>query len=193
MTGFFNYLNDKNLLLKSKCEAKTVEEFLSFNNLSHTLAARAAAIINITHKLYKSSNKTSKEKINDRFGTHIHLAMRAHVQYVMFIMAIEHLHSHRFADKKLIPIMNLCIKIFALKILQDNTHGLYECGYFDKGASRLIENAMHKLLSDMRPHMIPIVESFAVDTQDYNVIGNKYGDIYELQLETAKRTRLNKQ
>lgn len=121
------------------------------------------------------------------------MATRAHVQYVMFIMAIERLQALKFADKKIAPILSLCIKIFALKALQDNTHGLYECGYFDKGASRLIENSMHKLLIDLRPHMIPIVESFAIDAQDFNVIGNKYGDIYELQLETAKRSRLNRQ
>lgn len=56
LTGFLNYLNDKDLLLKSKCSAKTIDEFVSFNNLSHTLAARAAAIISATHKLYKSSD-----------------------------------------------------------------------------------------------------------------------------------------
>jgi hypothetical protein len=51
---------------------------------------------------------------------------------------------------------------------------------------------MHKLLQELRPLMIPLVESFAIDAQDYNVIGNKYGDIYELQLDVAKSTRLNK-
>jgi hypothetical protein len=110
----------------------------------------------------------------------------------MFMMAIERLNRSKFQDKKIAPILNLCIKIFALKCLQDNVHGLYECGFFEKRANRLIENSMHKLLTDLRPHMIPIVEAFAIDTQDYNVIGNKFGDIYELQLETAKKTRLNR-
>jgi hypothetical protein len=39
--------------------------------------------------------------------------------------------------------------------------------------------------------MIPLTESYALDSQDHNTIGNKWGDIYELQLDTAKRTRLN--
>jgi hypothetical protein len=50
---------------------------------------------------------------------------------------------------------------------------------------------MHHLLSELRPHMIPVVESFAIDSQDWNTIGNKWGDIYELQLETAKKSKLN--
>ena len=40
--------------------------------------------------------------------------------------------------------------------------------------------------------MIPLVEAFAIDAQDYNTIGNQYGDIYELQLDTARKTKLNK-
>lgn len=39
---------------------------------------------------------------------------------------------------------------------------------------------MHKLLLELRPHMIPLTESYGLDAQDHNVIGNKWGDIYEL-------------
>jgi hypothetical protein len=41
--------------------------------------------------------------------------------------------------------------------------------------------------------MIPIVESFHTEAIDsMSTIGNKYGDIFELQLDTAKKTKLNK-
>lgn len=56
----------------------------------------------------------------------------------------------------------------------------------------MLGDAMHELLTQQRPHMIPLVEAFAIDAQDYNTIGNPYGDIYELQLNTARSTRLNK-
>ena len=47
-------------------------------------------------------------------------------------------------------------------------------------------------MTELRPHMIPIVESFHTEPLDrMSTIGNKYGDIYELQLETAKNTKLN--
>lgn len=94
------------------------------------MAARACTMINATQKIYKSSQLTTNQKINDLLGTHIHNATRAHIQYVMLIMAIESLQSHKFADKKIAPMLTLCIKIFALKMLGDSTQGLYECGYF---------------------------------------------------------------
>jgi len=50
---------------------------------------------------------------------------------------------------------------------------------------------MNKLLAEARPQMIPLVEAFAVDSQDYNTLGNPYGDIYQLQLDTARSTLLN--
>ena len=76
--------------------------------------------------------------------------------------------------------------------MQD-TQGLYECGFFGPGSQTLVEESFHKLLGDLRPHMIPIVESFHQEALDSTSnIGNKYGDIYELQLDTAKATKLNK-
>ena len=84
------------------------------------------------------------------------------------------------------------MRIFAIKTLLQDTQGLYECGYFNKGSQKLVEDSMHALLTELRPQMIPLVESFAIDACDYNTIGNKYGDIYELQLELAKRSKLNK-
>jgi len=55
----------------------------------------------------------------------------------------------------------------------------------------LLDDSLQKLLTELRPHMIPLVETFASDSQDYNVIGNKYGDIYELQLDMAKKAKIN--
>ena len=40
--------------------------------------------------------------------------------------------------------------------------------------------------------MLPLVESFNFpDHWIPSVIGNSYGDIYEMQLETAQKSRLN--
>ena len=55
---------------------------------------------------------------------------------------------------------------------------------------------MNTILIELRPQMIPLVELKSDELQDQSylsAIGNKYGDIYELQLELAKRSKLNKQ
>ena len=97
-----------------------------------------------------------------------------------------------FKDKKIAPILLLLVKVFALKQLLTETEGLYECGYFTEESPQLIDDSLQKLLIELRPHMVPLVESFAVDSSDYNVIGNRYGDIYELQLETSRQAPINK-
>lgn len=105
---------------------------------------------------------------------------------------MQHLDKLSFTDKNLRPLIMLCVKIFILKQLEFEPHGLYQSGYFSAGSQQLVEDSMHKLLTELRPHMIPLVESFTIDVQDWNVCGNKYGDIYELPLDLAKRARINK-
>lgn len=90
-------------------------------------------------------------------------------------------------------MLDLVLKIFAVSQLTSENRGLYECGYFTGGSGRLLDDAFKQLLVELRPHMIPIVESMQLlDGVTDSVIGNKFGDIYETQLEKAKKSNLNK-
>ena len=52
---------------------------------------------------------------------------------------------------------------------------------------------MNQLLTELRPSMIGLVEySPNFEAAMTSTIGNKYGDIYEQQLEIAKRSYVNK-
>lgn len=54
---------------------------------------------------------------------------------------------------------------------------------------------MKAAVLELRPHMIPLVELDSDELFDFSylsAIGNKYGDIYERQLELAMNSRLNK-
>ena len=71
---------------------------------------------------------------------------------------------------------------------------LYETGFFGRGSVDLLTDSYNEALRDLRPHLIPLVEMSDLDKEDsWNVstIGNKYGDIYEAQLEFAMNSRLN--
>ena len=85
------------------------------------------------------------------------------------------------------------IRLFGVQHLRTNPKGLYETGFFTAGASNLVEKSFKQLLIDLRPHMLGLVEWFSVGDTIPSVIGNKYGDIYEAQLEAAVNSRLNKQ
>ena len=74
-----SYLNDIPMLIKSKCTATTVAEFLTFANLTRTLATRAAYYVNQTNNLEKTSNASAKEKKNDLFALHVQRAVKTHI------------------------------------------------------------------------------------------------------------------
>ena len=95
-------------------------------------------------------------------------------------MARSKFEKADFKDKNISSILNLVLKVFAVNQLMTENRGLYECGYFSRGSGKLLENAFKALLVELRPHMIPLVESMSLlDTLTDSVIGNKYGDIYE--------------
>ena len=51
---------------------------------------------------------------------------------------------------------------------------------------------MEKCVADLRPQFIPLAEAhYLPDHITPSVIGNDYGDIYEMQLECAMKSRLN--
>ena len=138
-----------------------------------------------------NSTASEVEKVNDLFAVQILRMVKVHIQLCAFMMAKEYVTKHKFTDPNIPPLLLLLIRTFALKQLLTNTQGLFECGYFNAESQDLIEASMQKLLDDLRPHMIPLVESYAIEYQDHNVIGNKYGDIYELQFEVSKRAKIN--
>lgn len=85
-------------------------------------------------------------------------------------------------------------KIFALKQLTLDSTACYETGFFGAGSKTLLLDAMKQLVVELRPHMIPLVElnvDELIDMSHLSAIGNKYGDIYEAQLERAMNSRLN--
>jgi hypothetical protein len=88
-------------------------------------------------------------------------------------------------------VLGLVNQMFAVKNLLVSHTALYETGFFERGSVALLEKAFKKLLVDLRPHMLGLVEWFSVGDQIPSVIGNKYGDIYEAQLEAAQNSRLN--
>ena len=87
-------------------------------------------------------------------------------------------------------------KVFVLKQLSLDSIACYETGFFGSGAKPLMLDSMKKCLIELRPHMVPLTELNSdelVDMSNLSAIGNKWGDIYEAQLERAINSRLNRQ
>jgi len=80
-------------------------------------------------------------------------------------------------------------------MLNEDSHGLYECGYFSSGIelNDMILEAIKTINTKLRPKILSIVESINIrDEVACSAVGNSYGDIYETHLEWAKNSRMNK-
>ena len=91
--------------------------------------------------------------------------------------------------------MLLLAKVFVLKQLTLDSVACYESGFFTSGSKNLLLDSMKLAVNELRPYMIGLVELGSDELQDMShlsAIGNKYGDIYERQLELAMNSRLNK-
>ena len=68
----------------------------------------------------------------------------------------------------------------------------FDGGYFKQGDKKLISDAYNKLLSDIRPQAVNLVELMRIpDEVLVSSIGNSYGDIYETHFEWSRTSRLN--
>ena len=86
---------------------------------------------------------------------------------------------------------NLCI-LYCLCNVRSDLSGLYECGYLSSGSSLLIEQSVKRMLSELRPQILNLIEAFNYsDNILMSAVGNSYGDIYETHLAWAKSSRLN--
>jgi hypothetical protein len=168
-----------------------MEEFMQLPNLLQCLEVRAAYYIMQVSKGIKDANTEEKVWMNELIAIDIDKMARAHLIYLMYQLSVEVLSQHKFKDANIGRVLNLVCQLFAIKQLKDNHAALYEVGFFGPGSVELIERAFKKLLVDLRPHMLGLVEWFSVGDTTPSVIGNKYGDIYEAQLETAMKSKLN--
>jgi hypothetical protein len=117
-----------------------------------------------------------------------------HIKYAIFQMARHTINNTMFRDSRVKNILELLTRVYALKELLKDSQALYELNLFSLGSSRLLKDSYNALLLKLRPQMIPLVEIqelWQEDTWMLSTIGNKYGDIYEKQLEVAQNSRLN--
>ena len=86
------------------------------------------------------------------------------------------------------------MRIYALTELQSgDTAANYENGFFAPGTQGILLEASKRLMKDLRPQMVPLIEAWEFpDEVLISAIGNSYGDIYETQMEWARNSRLNK-
>jgi acyl-CoA oxidase len=143
--------------------------------------------------MINKSDAPSKTKDNELFAVDVVNMTRIHIWYVTFIIFKNTLEGAKLKDERIRDHLKTLCSIFALNELKRDSTACYESGYFQNGASQMINDALKSLINELRPQMIPLVESFYLrDEYMPSAIGNSYGDIYETQFEWARTSSLNK-
>jgi len=79
-----------------------------------------------------------------------------------------------------------------LQDLLEDSSSVYDSGFFAPGSFRDMQQAMENCVAELRPQFVSLAETPLIrDDLAPSVIGNSYGDIYEMQLEYAEKSRLN--
>jgi hypothetical protein len=118
--------------------------------------------------------------------------VKAHVVYLVFTIYRQRIAE--VEDKTIREHLEHVAVTFALDSLVKDSVAVFDAGFFGRGTGVHLNQALATAITKLRPFFIPLAESFYVP--DHNApssIGNSYGDIYELQLELAQNSRLNKE
>lgn len=158
MTGVFSYLNNMKALLTSKSAAKSAQD-VTLDYIERVLQIRSLHQMELTATLHAESKVSANEKTNDLFAPEVHKMSRFHIIYVLFSFAKQLMDEYKFKDPNVKNIVEVMIKVYALKYITQDTQGLYECGFFSKGSGRVIDSALDENLIILRPQMLSIVES----------------------------------
>jgi len=139
-----------------------------------------------------ASKASMKEKENMIFATDLLKMSYAHLTTVAFLIFRNHMFGVDIKCKNLEKhITNLAI-LYGIDYLKQDCSSLYECGYFNKGHGKMLDEAFKLTLAKLRPQLVGLVEIFDYpDEVLMSAIGNSYGDIYETHLEWAQSSRLN--
>ena len=129
--------------------------------------------------------------MNELISLDLERMIRAHLILTMYEASVQVVAQNNWKDQTIAKVLLLVNQMFAVKQLLVSHTALYETGFFERGSVTLLEQAFKKLLVQLRPHMLGLVEWFSVGDVIPSVIGNKYGDIYEAQLEFSQKSRLN--
>jgi len=143
--------------------------------------------------------KLTTSKVSKKDFTNIHNGLdlvkvaEDHIRYVSFYFFRERINKG-IDCPNLKRLLELFCMLYGLNQLNKDSMACFETGYFSHGYkfTEKILDAIKLILSEIRPQIIPFIESFkARDDYLQSAIGNSYGDIYEQHLKWAKESRLN--
>jgi acyl-CoA oxidase len=186
----FQYISNAQALKAMKGKGKSIEEMMDMDILENALAVRALTQIENTATAFATSNANDKAKDNELFARMKLDMIRVHMEYVSMHIFRNYVQKTKIKDARIRDMFDEIFRISCLHLLSVDNGDCFDAGFFAQNANKMMKQAQDKLVAKMRPHLVSMVESIIIHELPSN-IGNQYGDIYELQLQQAKDSKLN--
>ena len=87
---------------------------------------------------------------------------KSHLNYLIFDMFASGIETMPVKCKKTREHLGKLCQFFALYDLHQDCNVLYETGYLKPGSAQMITAAMKEIMTELRPVMIPLIESFGI-------------------------------
>jgi len=187
----FSYIGKAKQLSAIQGKGKSVEEAMDIDVIEQALAMRALSQIEATVKAMAASDAPEKVKDNELFARMKLDMIKAHIEYIQLYLFKDQVEKTQVKDQRIKAVLLDMFKISGLQILINDCGDVYASGYFATEAQSMMKKAMDILVAKVRPQLIPIIEATKLQELPTN-LGNYYGDIYELQMEQARNSRMNK-
>ena len=185
-----SYINNLKQNVTKVCQAKSVQEMCTVSQVLEAMEVNASYVLMKTFDKIMDSSQSKKVLENDVYALDLLKVGFAHLYAVT--LKIYRDHSKAPKCKSLKGHMDNLCALYGLCNLKSDLSGLYECGYFQPGATDLIDKGIKHMLSKLRPQILNLIEVFPfTDNVLMSAVGNSYGDIYETHLEWAQTSRLN--
>lgn len=176
----FTYISDAKDLISIKGKGKSIDELLDIDLLCKAVAVRALVLVFETEEAIEKSTEPDTVKDNELFSRMKIDMVRAHNEQICAAVFKRTVEQTEIKDSRIRPILQDLLRIFLLTLLSQSAGALYQCGFFDPSANKFIKLALDQLIAKIRPQLIPLVESYTLEYENFPTsIGNYYGDIYE--------------
>lgn len=181
----FGYLHEVDILTTAKADIKTFEDAICLNKLEQAFKVRALYRIKKTMDLIQKAEKdgiSETEIVNSIYSTEIVGMAQAHIMFVVYKLFRSTVEDQtKVKCNGVRKNLLLLLRVYALnELMSSDPATLYEAGFYSHGVAEILTQSYKKLLKELRPQMIPLIESWGMpDEILVSAIGNKYGDIYE--------------